>query len=143
MRNGDSKEFYHNEIHAHEDKLTDIPMFKPKVLNIAAKKRKDYRKIHRTRSFKRQNKGRQISAATNAIHISKLLESLHLEKKDEEEHFHRLTIDDIRAIASLNNSTCWHSEISRSIPRLNHIGGTTLRPYIFLYSTLFYFIFII
>ena len=47
-QDGDSEEFYHNEIHAHEDKLPNIPMFKTKVLNIDAKKRKDIRRKHRT-----------------------------------------------------------------------------------------------
>ena len=49
----------------------------------------------------------------------------------------------ILLIISMIKGVCWHSEISRGISCLNHIGGTTLRPYIFLYSTLFYFMFII
>ena len=72
---------------------------------MATKKRKGIRIKHRNRSFKRRNKGRQIVAATNAIHISKLLEKLAPSEEDEEEHYHQLTIDDIRAIASLNYST--------------------------------------
>lgn len=86
-----------NEVHAHRNPIkksttaTDVP--------IEAKKRKDIRRKHRTRSWKRKTKANRI-AASNALYLAKLAPT----NADFEEHEHKLTIDDIRAITSLRRT---------------------------------------
>ena len=95
---GDHEEMYHNEVHAHRNKL------KKKNIDdtsLKVKKRKDIRRKYQTRSWKRRNNAERITA-TNTVSSAKLAARLAPtfakvapSNTDFEEHEHELTIDDI------------------------------------------------
>ena len=99
---GDQEEFYHNEVHAHKDPIkssspTALPTKKSPLLQL--KKRKDIRRKHRTRRWRKNNNAQRI-AATNFLYLAKFAPT----NADFEEHEHELTIDDIRAITALRRT---------------------------------------
>ena len=99
-KDGDHKEMYHNEVHAHRNKM------KKKSIDgttLKVTKRKDIRRKYQTRSWKRCNSAERIKAI-NAISSAKLAPTfakVALPNADFEEHEHELTINNIQAIASL------------------------------------------
>lgn len=95
---------YHNEVYAHKDKINQKKSVKDTSLKVT--KRKDIRQKYQTRSWKRLNSAERI-AATNAVTMAKLVPTFAKVaplNADFEEHEHELTIDDIRAIASLRRT---------------------------------------
>ena len=104
-QDGDEKSLFHNEIHAHKDKLVGVPYWKKPETTAASeqfktRKKKDIRRKYRTRSWRRKSKQANI-AATNRILNLVYLAKLAPTPIDYDEHEHVLSIDDIQAIASL------------------------------------------
>ena len=79
--------------------MTSQSILKP----IKLKKKKDFRRKYRTRAYKRQMRVANLAAANQILDLQ-YLAKLAPTPIDCEEHEHVLTIDDIRAIASLQRT---------------------------------------
>ena len=134
---GDHEEMYHNEVHAHRDKIKKKKNVSDTSIKIT--KRKDVCWKHRTRSWKCRNNAERI-AATNAVSMAKLTPTFAKVapcNSDFEEHEHELTIDDVRAITSLRRTKKESEFINMSedaIPTeiiklvINSLGSDAITP---------------
>ena len=92
---GDEESLFHNEIHAHKDKIDGVPYWKKPTMtseSLKARKKKDICQKYRTRSWRRKSKEANLVATNLVLNLLYLAKSTPL---DCEDHEHVLIIDDV------------------------------------------------